>query len=350
MQQTPHIEVEGLGAFADRAFLDGTLRDWTHSGGLVTPPNTVISTKAAAAGRALAATHGDVRARPDGSVSTPGAHFFASRAGILDAERMDAAAERVFDAVERDVARPGGEPLRVADAWVFRIDHWSDLLWANLQAIGPFLWSRLASPWSLAWSVVRCGSLRSERIAGGLVECGPGSFIHPNATVEFSVLGPGARVGAGAVVRGCVLGANAVVEELAMVEACVLGAGARIQRQAMAKYSVIEAGAAHAGVVQLGFLGAGAQVRQGATLFDQSLGDPVRVLRGGVLAATPGGMLGVCVGPGALIGQGVRIAAGRVVTAGLTILPDPDGIVVSSNVPAGTLRARVRNGRLEPLA
>ncbi len=341
--------VEGLGTFLDGTFLDGTLGGWIHSGDIVTPANVVASPAACLAAGALAKAHGTVRARPEGAVSTRDVWIFARRGPEAPAGWREAAPEFTFDAQERELPGIAGQPLRVADAWVFHVDHWSDLLWANLLAIGPFLWSRLASPWSLAWAAARTGSFRPELVAGGLVERGSGCFIHPNATVEFSVIGPGARVGAGAVVRGCVLGAGAIVEELAMVEGCVLGTKAKIQRQAMAKYSVIEAEAAHAGIVQLGVIGAGAQVRQGATLFDQSLGAPVRVLRAGALVETPRGMIGVCVGPYSTIGQGVRIAAGRVVPPGLTILPDPDGVLTSLDVPEGTTRARVNQGKLEPI-
>ena len=343
--------MEGLGPFSERTFLDGSLEDWTFAWPIRTPANVIVSPGARKAAAALAARHGDVRARPDGSVSSPQAWIFACRAdGAFSEERVAAARLEWFDARERELPSVAGQPLRVADAWVFHVEHWSDLLWANLLAIGPFLWSRLASPMSLAWAAARAGSFRPELVAGGLVERGSGCFIHPNATVEFSVVGAGARIGAGAVVRGCVLGEGAVVEELAMVEGCVLGPEAKIQRQAMAKYSVIEARAAHAGTVQLGVIGLAAHVRHGATLFDQTLGAPVRMRRGGELVQAPREIIGVCVGPYATIGQGVRIAAGRVVPPGLTILPDPAGVLTTVDIPEGTTRTRVRNGKLEPIA
>ncbi|MBM4393259.1 MAG: hypothetical protein FJ090_19205, partial [Deltaproteobacteria bacterium] len=306
-------------------------------------PGTLFSPLAAASARSLAPPEGWVRARPTGTVST--GHLYAGH-GPFD---PGAVSDLSFDAREHAFPPVGGVELRVADAWVFRVDHWSDLLWANLLALGPFLWARLATPASLAWAVARRWTLRPELLAGALVER-DGAFVHPSATVEFSVLAPGARVGAGAVVRGTVLGPGACVEELAMVEACVLGEGARIQRQAMAKFSVIEHGAAHAGVVQLGVLGAGAEVRQGAVLFDQSLGEPVRVRRAGTLVAAPHGMVGACIGPGSVVGQGVRVAAGRAVPPGLTVLPDPSAVLTRVEVPEGATRARVVNGRLEVLS
>lgn len=340
--------VEGLGPFAERTFLDGTLAAWRHPGrGVVLPPGVVAAPAAIEAALALD-PRADVRAVPDGAVSTPGAWLFVPRGGgAVDTSRIAAAAERRFDAKERELPELGGERLRVADAWVFAVEHWADLLWANLTALGPWLWAELAQPWRLAWAAVRAGSLRPEALAAGLVKTAAGAWVHPSATVEFSVLREGARVGAGAVVRGAILGAGAQVEELAMVEGCVLGAGARIQRQAMAKFSVVEAGAAHAGVVQLGVLGARAEVRQGAVLFDQSLGAPVRIRRRGELVPAPRGMIGVCVGPGARLGQGVRVAAGRAVPAGVTVLPDPDAVLTHVELPDGVHTARVRDGRLE---
>lgn len=335
--------VEGLGPLDDRTFLRGTALDYARAEGLACEPGTLFSPLAASAARSLTPSEGWVRARPTGTVST--GHLYVGR-GPLDPSSL---VELSFDAREHALPTIGGIELRVADAWVFQVDHWSDLLWANLLALGPYLWARLATPAALAWAVTRRWTLRPELLAGALVER-DGAFVHPSATVEFSVLCAGARVGAGAVVRGAVLGPGACVEELAMVEACVIGEGARIQRQAMAKFSVIEGGAAHAGVIQLGVLGAGAEVRQGAVLFDQSLGEPVRVRRGGQLVAAPHGMAGVCIGPGSVIGQGVRVAAGRAVPGGITVLPDPAGVLTHLDLPEGATRARVVNGRLEVLA
>ena len=342
--------VEGLGPATERTFLDGRLPQWRHAArGVVLPPGFIAAPAAVEAALALGGG-ADVRAVPQGRVCSPGAAILVPHGGgPVDAGRWQAATERGFDAKEHELPW-AGEKLVVADAWMFHVTHWVDLLWANLLALGPWLWGELSAPWRVAWAAIRAGSLRPEAVAGGLVRRGPEAWVHPAATVEFSVLGPGARIGAGAVVRGCVLGEGAVVEELAMVEGCVIGAGAKIQRQAMAKFSVVESGAAHAGVLQLGVLGAGAQVRQGAVCFDQSLGAPVRFKRAGQLQVAPRGMLGVCVGPGACLGQGVRVAAGRVVPAGVTVLPDPASVLHRVELPAGVQRARVHDGGLEAVS
>ena len=344
-------DVEGLGPLAERTFLDGLASAYMPGGRLVNEGGVLISKLATQKIYELvAAQKGDVRASPLGTVCTPGVSIVGLHGDAPGSSGRASTALRVnFDAHERDVGQVAGMAIRVADAWVFGVTHWADLLWANLLAMGPFLWARLgANPARLGWAALRAGSFRPELVASGLVERGRGCFVHPRATVEFSVLGQHVRIGAGAVVRGCVLGDGSVVEELALVEACVVGPGARIQRQAMAKFSVIEQAAAHAGVVQLGVLGEGAEVRQGAVLFDQALGQDVQILRSGVLQPAPRGMIGVCVGPRSVLGQGVRVAAGRCIPAGLTVLSNPDSIVVRCDVPVGFTRVRVANGGLEP--
>lgn len=332
---------EGLGPLDARTFLNGRVPSWQVAPDLTFGASTLFSTKAAEKTRALARVHGAVDACPDGTVSTPGVTLACGTGG----ERKFV----TFDAEERDIPGPVSG-LRVANAWVFDVDHWARLLWANLLALGPFLWADLVgSPVRLAWAAARAGSTRPEDVAARLNRIGKGARVHRDATVEGAWIGCGAVVGAGAVVRGTILGAGATVEELAMVEGCVLGAGARVQRQAMAKYSLIEEDAAFAGTVQLGVIGRGASVKHGAVLFDMTLGQSARVWRQGELVAAPYGMVGVCVGPGAVIGQGVRIAPGRVIPEGVTVLPDAGQVLRDVALPAGCVRARVANGRLEPM-
>lgn len=330
---------EGLGPTLHRTFLHGHAADWRSGPGIDAPATVVWAPKAAIAARKL----GPGRARPDGEVSTPGVWLRVD--GRDDPERSFSAEEREIPGIG-----PDGGAFRVADAWVFDVDHWARLLWANLRAIGPFLWQELVG--SPAWLGVKgaiYGVFGRDAVAAAFVRRGARTRVHRHATVEASWLGDGVTIGAGAVVRGAVIGDGAVVEELAVVEGTVLGAGAKVQRQALAKYSVIEDGAAVAGIVQLGVVGRGAQVKHGAILMDMSLGQGVRVKRRGVLEDAPYGMLGVCVGPGAVVAQGVRIAPGRVVPAGLTILSDPAQVLRDLAVPEGCTRATVRDGRLEAL-
>ncbi|MDP2305070.1 MAG: hypothetical protein Q8P18_03500 [Pseudomonadota bacterium] len=356
-----------LGPLGERTFLDGTVAEWrlrTAVPALVAPPGLVWSASAAAT---VAAMAGDVRGAPEMALLGPIAALtdapvwlarLADGAGT-PAERMAralAAPELRFDARERvlpGVALPSG-PVRVADAWMFPVGHWTQLLWANLLTLGPFLWERLVgggvmAPVRIGWAALRAGSFAPEDVAARLNQLGPGARIHRTATVEGCILGARARVGAGAVVRGAVLGDDAVVEELALVEGSVLGAGARVQRLAMAKFSVIEAGAAFAGIMQLGIVGRGATVKHGAILMDMAFGQAVRVRVGSELRAAPHGLCGVCVGDGAVLASGIRVAPGRVIPSGLEILGDPAQVLTRLDLPPGCGRAEARGGRLEPV-
>lgn len=342
---------EGLGAIGERTFLEGTVASWVTSGATLTSaPGVIWSAAAAAAARRLS---GNERATPRMSMLGPIRALNDAEVWISAGDGTGPEVE--FDAQERElpgVALPTG-PVHVADAWVFPVTHWNQLLWANLLALGPRLWASLvgAGPgaaWRLTSAALRAGSTRPEDVGARLNRVERGAAIHRNATVEGCWLSPGARVGAGAVVRGCILGEDAVVEELAMVEGTVLGRGARVQRLAMAKYAVIEESAMFAGIMQLGVVGRGAVVKHGSTLMDMAFGQSVRVRVGGRLAAAPHGLCGVCVGERTTIASGVRVAPGRVIPAGIEIFADPGGVLSRVDLPDGCTRAYVHAGGLEP--
>jgi acetyltransferase-like isoleucine patch superfamily enzyme len=344
---------EGLaGPLSERTFLAGTVGEWSAAAapGVIAPPGVVWSSEAA---RQLPP---GVRGTPKLTLLGPiaavtGAPVWIARAP--DVATADTLPEAWFDVSEREIpgmALPSG-PVRIADAWAYPVGHWTQLLWANLLALGPFLWEVLvgrgpAALPRLAWAALRAVSVAPEDVAARLNRLGPGARVHRTATVEGCLLGRGARVGAGAVVRGAVLGDDAVVEELALVEGAVLGRGARVQRLGMAKFSVIEDHAAFAGIMQLGVVGKGAVVKHGAILMDMTLGQAVRVRVGERLEAAPHGLCGVCVGDGAVVAAGVRVAPGRVVPAGVEVLMDPGVILTHPQVDAGVRRAFVRDGRL----
>ncbi len=361
-------ECEGLGGpAAERTFLDTTVGGHrarvARAAGL-----EVVAAESAAAGavwtkdvvcsplalrRALGAGV-DVVATPDHPTARAIAALTGTdlgiRVGARDAtRRVDFAADtRALEGFPVT-----GGPITVADAYVLAVDHWAQLLWANLLALGPFLWAKLVGPLPLGllpltWGALRAMSARPEDVAAKLNVYGTGARVHRAAVVEGCVLGRGASIGAGAVVRGAVLGAGARVEELAYVEGSVLGDEARVQRGAIAKYSVIEAGAAHAGIMQLGVLGRRAQVKSGAMLLDVVLGGPTRVFARGELRSAPLGFCGVCVGDDAVVGTGVLVAPGRVVPAGLQLVAGGDSLLMRLDVPPGTRRARVVRGAAEP--
>ncbi|MEN9786579.1 MAG: hypothetical protein RLZZ299_1843 [Pseudomonadota bacterium] len=267
-------------------------------------------------------------------------------------------APRVLDPRARplgDARIPGTDvQLEVADAWVLPVGHWSQLLWANLLALGPFLWSRLvgtgpAAVVRLGWAALRAGSVQPEDVAARLNVLGPGAHVHRSAVVEGCVLGAGARIGAGSVVRGAILGDGAVVEEMALVEGVVTGPGARVQRRGAVKFSVLGPESEMAGAMQLGVLGRGACLKHGAVLMDQAATGEVRVSVDGARVRAPFGLCGVHLREGAWVGGGVAIAPGREVPAGVRVVGAPDAVVRTTTLPAGTRSARVRDGRLEAL-
>lgn len=368
---------EGLaGGASERCFLGTTVGEWNArvlaalpAGApgerLVVEGGVVVSARALAVALAAGRAGGaDARFVPDADGSVAMAALTGGNPGVVylapgregDVEARCAAAPTVRFASEERAFEgfplPDG-PLRVADAWIFPVRHWAQVVWANLLGLGPHLWGELVGQGAtaagrIAWATLRAGSARPEALAAVLTRRGRGCRVHPSAVVEGAILGEGAVVGAGAVVRGAILGAGAVVEELALVEGVVLGAGARVQRMGLAKFMVIEDGAAHAGITQLSLIGRRAQVKMGATLMDIGLGQAVRVWAGGALQAAPHGMCGVVVGEDAVVGSGVRIAPGRAVAPGLTVLADPAGTLTRVGVPVGCTRAVVRDGALEP--
>jgi hypothetical protein len=241
--------------------------------------------------------------------------------------------------------------LHVSDRLWLPVDHWVDLLWANLLGLGPRVWGlALGRPavfalFRMLWAAIRALSFRHERIGAKLNVLGPGARIHPSATVEASVLGKGVSVGPGAVVRGCVLGEGARVEALALCEGLVVGAKAVVQRQALMKYGVLGAEAAIGGATQLSVLGCGAELKRGAYGMDQNLSGTVRYFSNGELVSAPTGLLGVCMGESSQLGAGVSLAPGRVLSPGVSVV----GQAITHPASLSASFARAVNGRLEPI-
>jgi carbonic anhydrase/acetyltransferase-like protein (isoleucine patch superfamily) len=241
--------------------------------------------------------------------------------------------------------------LYVSDRLWLPVDHWVDLLWANLLGLGPRVWGlALGRPAILSlirmfWAAMRALSFRHEKIASKLNVLGPGARIHSSATVEASVLGRGVSIGPGAVVRGCVLGEGAKVEALALCEGLVVGAHGLVQRQALMKYGVLGANAAIGGATQLSVVGCGSELKRGAYGMDQNFSGPVRFLWAGSLVEAPFGLLGVCLGEGSQLGAGVSLAPGRVLSPGVTVVGQ--AITHPANLAPSVVRAR--DGRLEPV-
>lgn len=251
----------------------------------------------------------------------------------------------------------GAEVLQVplAERLIFPTGHWLQALWANLLALGPFLWRELAGrsvpvmAWRLTGAALRARSVQPYRVGARLGRKGRDCRVHPRATSEGNWLGEGVEIGANAVVRGCVLADGARVEEGALAEFSVLGPGASILRHGWAKFSLLEAGASCGGAMQLGVLASEAATKYGSVLMDLSLGQGVRVSAAGRLHRAPLGIAGVCVGARTTLGSGVFVAPGRALPPDLTVSSDPAHTLARLPDALEPGRYAVRDGTLQAL-
>lgn len=344
---------EGLGPIFERCLLGKNISTWQKQwerDGLSLSPNTIVSE------RFLQSL---CQGPPGRGQSTASAFENLQTLGAPPNIQWKAGNEtRLIPAEEQNLPPLGLDGsnihIKIADAWATTADHWLQLLWANLFALGPFLWADLVGKGPLAllrlfWALLKARSTDPFVIAGALTTRAPKVSIHPSAVVEGCSLGTGVKIGAGAFVRGCIVGEGSIIEEQTLVEFSVLGPGTRIQRRAGAKFSLFEEAATHAGVMQLGVIGRDAMVKHGAALMDMALGQPVRINVRGKRVEAPFGLAGVCVGPRAIIGEGIKIAPGRVIPPGLTLLPATDNMLTHPDVPPGCTRAQQKANRLEPL-
>lgn len=274
---------------------------------------------------------------------------------LVDAAARAALPPVILDADEKSfgVAK-GPEALDVPAPRLVACDvrTWADLLWVSLFSMTARVRNLTPAKGLLLVTVAaaRSLSLNPHRVAGKLVQRGKGCDIHPSAVVEASVLGEGVKIGPGAVVRGSILKSGAEVEELALVVGSVVGGQARVQRQAMCKFSVLSNLASCGGTVQLSFFGEGASLRGGSYTIDRNLdASPVRVTSPDGTLVDAGPVLGVVLGPGAMIGSGVWIAAGRAIPAGVTVIRAPSDTVLrfGATVPPGIYA--VVDGTLAPV-
>lgn len=227
----------------------------------------------------------------------------------------------------------------LTDAVVLPIGHWSQTLWGNLLALGPYLWRELVGDtplkvvFRLGWAMVRSFSKDPRKLMRHFVEQGKGCKIHPSAVVEGCILGDYVTIGANAVVRGSLLRSGSKVEELAIVEGAILSERAIVQRQAMVKYSVLSDDSAVAGVSQLSVIGENASLKRGGYLMDMSFSGAVQVLYNGQPKPSPLGLIGCSVGENTTIGLGVSVAAGRSVPPDLKVVMNPNNMLRSVTLP-----------------
>ena len=110
-------------------------------------------------------------------------------------------------------AKPLRSPVRPRVVW--GIGHWSDLLVANLLAVG-----------------AAAGRVEATAIASG-------AFVHPTAVVERSVISEGATVGPFAVVQDSIVGAEVTLEDHTSVKRSWVGDGTMVQTGALVHRSYV---------------------------------------------------------------------------------------------------------------
>ena len=252
-------------------------------------------------------------------------------------------------------------PVKVGEAVLHTLSHWSHLLRANqlaLGALGEAARARFEASGPLRRAVevlrvlARAGGVHPAKIAAALTEQGPGCTIHPTASVEACLLGAGVEIGAYSVVRGCVLGPGVKIEEHATVLSSVLGERAHVGRYGFSHLNLLmrEARLSCGGGYQASVFGEGCFMAWGATALDMSFGREVMVEQGGALVASGHHLLGVAVGPRAVVGNRVRLQHGVSVPADAVLVGPADDLLRGwgpSPTDAGPHRAVM--GQAEPL-
>jgi len=215
---------------------------------------------------------------------------------------------------------------------VMHVRHWSHLPVANYVALYAhwfdFSPARIAR---LVGAVVRAGWPSAPRVLGKLTVRGRRCKIHPSAVVEASVLGDGVDVGPLAIVRASFIGDRAKIEGHAQVNFSSVGADAVVSFYTICNYCVLYPQAMLSLVgTQMGVIGRRGTVLGGSLLMD--LRDPylerdVPVMDGGRRVPSGRKVLGPCIGPGAVVGAGVRLAPGLAVPAGAYLVGDPEDVL-----------------------
>lgn len=251
-------------------------------------------------------------------------------------------------------------PLRVGAAMVHQIDHWSHLLRANhlaLSVMGQELKEDfLGAPWwkKLAGAARILGKARSvqpEALSAAITVRGEDCKIHPTAVVEASQIGPGAEIGAHAVVRGAIVGPGARIEEHTTVLGSILGTRAIVARYAMCNFCVVmDEGQVSCGSGwQFSVVGRQAFIAFGSTGLDLSFGGPIKVAHRGERVSSGHHLLGVCIGHGAVIGNGVRLHHGVAVPNEAVVVASADDLLRYPDLPEAAGPFVVEGGRLTPV-
>ena len=177
---------------------------------------------------------------------------------------------------------------------------------------------------------------------------GPGTFVHPTATVEASVLRAGVFVGAYAYVVNSVIGDRCVIEQRAHVSGSSLGPRTFVSLNSSLS-ACVTFGDTDACIngVQACVIAAGCALTSFSRPLDLAIHGQVRVEDQGALRGAGELPCGVAFGPGVFAGADVVIAAGRAIPAGVRLLVDGHGVLqrVPRDLAPGSYR--IVNGQVE---
>jgi acetyltransferase-like isoleucine patch superfamily enzyme len=238
-----------------------------------------------------------------------------------------------------------------------RVRHWVHVLRvAHLLPQVEILERASAQPLSTLWRGVRALRFtkrsRERALKAAFVYQGRGTFIHPTACVEASVLGDDVYIGAHAYVTGSVLGHRTYVEERAHVNASTVGNDTYVSRNSTISACNVFG---DTDACTNGIQGCILAERSGFTSFARPLdvvyGADVSVLDGDVLRSAGPLPCGVAFGADVFVGAGVTIAPGRAVPPGVRLVMQPDDVLrtIPADTPPGTF-ATVERGALQVLS
>lgn len=221
---------------------------------------------------------------------------------------------------------------------VMRVRHWLHVLRAGHLAPQVLLLERaMAEPARSALrALVSARFTRASRLRAVRARFtwrGRGSFVHPTATVEASILGDGVHVGAYSYVTNSVVGDGCVIEQRAHVSGCSLGPRTFVSLNSSLQ-ACVTFGDTDACIngVQACVIAERCALTSFARPLDLAVEGPVRVEDEGELREAGELPCGVAFGPGAFVGADVVIAAGRAIPPGVRLFADGSGVL--QKVPA----------------
>lgn len=225
---------------------------------------------------------------------------------------------------------PGPLEFPITSCIAMRVRHWLHVLRANhfmpqIALLEHAEAHALRSALRALPAALRPGrEARLRALRAAFVVRGRGSFVHPTATVEASMLGEGVIIGAYAYVVGSVIGPGSVIEQRAHVEQSCLG-----RRTFVSKNSTVSACVAFGDTdvctngIQACAIAEGCGLTSWARPLDVVPGGEVQVVDEGRLRSAGELPCGAAFGPGVFVGAEVNIAPGRAIPGGVRLISDP---------------------------